>query len=128
MLTINKDELNVLYTTCTENTTISDAKYLMQLTSNDNHTSKVVRFTGDSSTNPARWNIFYLREDDTEDLENAVVSLDVGSYDYDIYQTSATTGTSIVDLVRVESGLMLVDGTGTTRTTYNDENGIKTFI
>jgi hypothetical protein len=127
MLKINKNALNALYVTVTENTTISDAKYLMQLFSNDNHTDKVVRFTGDTSNNPARWNIFYLREDSSEDLENAVISLDAGTYDYSIYETSGTTGTTITGLTRVESGLLEVDGTGTTRTTFNDENGIITF-
>lgn len=126
MLRINKNELNYLYCTVTENTTISDANYLMEVISNDNHTSKVVRFTGDTSNNPIRWNRFKVREDSTEDLENSIISLDVGSFDYNIYQTSGTTGTSIVGLKRVESGLLKVIGSGDTISTIGTGTTIET--
>ena len=131
MLEIQKNQLNNLYVTVTEKTTISGATYLMQLFSNDNHTNKVVRFTGDTSTNTERINIFQLVEVEAadEDLEIGHANLmSASTYDYAIFETSVTTGTSIVGLTVVETGLLKVSGnTSVVQSTYEGSNDIVTF-
>ena len=129
MITINRGSFNELVVTLQEKVTIENPNYLLQVFSNDNHTEKVIRMTGDSSSNIVRWNKLPLKEVELvdEDLENGLVYLPEGSYDYKFFQTSATTGTTIVGLLVVETGKLLCNGTGTTITTYPSENGIITF-
>lgn len=131
MLKITKNSINNLYVTVTENTTLDPAYYLMSLYSNDNTDARVVRFSGDSSTNTQRWNIFTLEEISAanEDLESAKINLIAGgSYDYVIYETSAATGTSIVNAGVVEKGLLKVEGAATSGSTFTDSNNVVTFI
>lgn len=132
MLTILKNTVNNLNVTVSENTTISGATYLMSLRSNDNLTTKVIRLTGDTSTNTERINTFQLTEVPlvNENLENAWVNLmSASTYDYVIYQTSVLTGTSITNLTPVESGLLKVSGsTSVVTTTFSGSNSIVTFI
>lgn len=129
MINIIKNTINNIFVTVTEKTTVSPANYLMSLYSNDNHSTKVIRFSGDSSTNPVRWNQFIIEEVPlaSENLEEAKVNLiQGGTYDYVIYETTGTTGTSIVNLTSVESGLLRVSG-ATSSTIYNNSNQIITF-
>jgi hypothetical protein len=102
----------------------------MSLYSNDDHTTKVVRFSGDTSTNPNRWNIFQLKEvaEVDEDLEIGWINLmQASTYDYIIYQTSNMTGTSISGAGPVERGLLKVNSTGSTSSTFTNYNSIITF-
>ena len=131
MLEIQKGIVNNLYVTVTEKTTISGATYLMNLYSNDNHTNKVVRFTGDTSTNPERINVFELTEVPLidEDVEIGWINLmSASTYDYTIYETSVATGTTITGLNVVETGLLKVSGnTSVVQTIFTDKNDIITF-
>lgn len=130
MLTISKNSINLLYVTVTEKTTLNPVYYLMSLYSNDDHTTKVVRFSGDTSTNPNRWNIFQLKEvaEVDEDLEIGWINLmQASTYDYIIYQTSNMTGTSISGAGPVERGLLKVNSTGSTSSTFTNYNSIITF-
>ena len=131
MLIVNKNQVNKLYVTVSEKTTISGATYLMNLYSNDNHDSKVVRFTGDTSNNPVRINIFELTEVDStsENLEIGWINLmSASTYDYTIYETSVPTGTTISGLNVVEVGLLKVNGnTSVVQSTFTNSNDIITF-
>lgn len=129
-LTIQKNQINNIFVTVTEKTTVSPAHYLMSLYSNDNHSTKVIRFSGDNSVNSVRWNQFTIEEVPlaSENLEQAKVNLiQGGTYDYVIYQTTGTTGTSIVNLTSVESGLLRVSGGTQSSSIYNNSNQIITF-
>lgn len=133
MLIINKNTVNDLYVTVTDRTTLSSPNYLMSLYNNDNRSKKVVRFTANTSTNIERVDIFELTETTSanEDLENGWINLNSGStYDYTIYETSATTGTSISNLSAVETGLLKVSGStvvGNVSKTFENSNDIVTF-
>ena len=130
MLKINKNQLNFLTVTVSERTTLDPAYYLLSLYSKDNHDTKVLRMTGDTSMNPNRWNIFKILEvpKEDEDLEIGWVNLNPGfQYDYTIYQTSNPTGTSINGAGIVERGLLKVNGTGSTQATFTESNNIVTF-
>ncbi len=129
-LIVQKNQVNNIYVTVSEKTVLSPAYYLMSLFSNENKDAKVIRFSGDNSVNQIRWNQFTLEEVDAqyEDLENAKINLLAGdSYDYVIYQTSATTGTSIVNLTSVESGLLQVESTTISPNIFNTTKTILTF-
>jgi hypothetical protein len=131
MLKITKNSINTLTVTVTEKTTLDPVYYLMSLYSNDNRDTKILRFSGDSSTNTERWNIFSVEEVVVadEDLENAKVNLLAGStYDYTIYQTSSMSGTSIQGAGIVERGLLKVSDPSSSSSTYNTGNTIVTFI
>lgn len=129
MIKLTRGELNILTVTLTEKATILNPNYLMEVYSNNDHTRKVVRFTGDTSTNPVRWNKLPMEEVElaNENLEIGLIYLPEGTYDYTFFQTSATTGTSIVEQVVLETGSLSTEGTGATITTVTQENGIITF-
>jgi len=130
MLKVTKNSTNELYVTVTEKVTIDPSYFLMALYSNDNVSTKIVRFSGDSSTNTERWNIFSLEETTAalEDLENAKVNLIAGgTYDYTIYSTASVSGTSISGAGIVERGLLKVSDPSTSSSNYNTGNTIVTF-
>jgi CBS domain-containing protein len=130
MLKITKNQSNPLYVTVTEKTTLDPAYYIMSLYSKDNRDTKVLRFSGDSSTNIERWNIFEVTEVPVadEDLENAKINLLAGgTYDYTIYQTSNFSGTSVQGAGIVERGLLKVSDPSTSASTYSASNNIITF-
>lgn len=130
MLKIQKNTINNLTVTVSERTTLDPAYYLLGLFSKDNHDTKIIRLTGDTSTNPNRYNVFQLKEVPAvdEDLEIGWVNLQPGfSYDYTIYQTSSTSGTSINGAGPIERGLLKVNGTGSTSATFTETNNIVTF-
>jgi hypothetical protein len=130
MLKVQKNQSNNLVVTVTEKTTISPAYYLLALRSNDNMSVTTVRLTGNTSPNIERYDKFVLDEVSllNQNLENAKINLEAGStYDYSIYQTSATSGTSISGLTIVERGLLKVSNPITTATTFNSPRTIITF-
>jgi hypothetical protein len=129
-LIIKKNQKNNIFVTVTEKTTVSPAHYLMSLYSNDNHSTKVIRLSGDTSVNTVRWNQFVIEEVPVadEEYEEAKINLiQGGTYDYVIWQTTEATGTSINNLTSVESGLLRVSSGPISAITYNNSNQIITF-
>ncbi|MCP4761434.1 MAG: hypothetical protein GY870_06605 [archaeon] len=123
--------------TLKEKTTFQVPYYLMKLISDDNLQEKVVRISNDttlidSSLNLDRYNQFEIEEvaEVDEDLGNGKINLSAGmTYDYQVYQTLATTGTTIGswDII-VETGTIKVNGDSSTiTTTYNNSNTITTY-
>jgi hypothetical protein len=130
MLKIQKNSSNNLVVTVTEKTTIDPAYYLLALRSNDNMNTTVVRLSGNTSPNIERYDKFILDEVSLANqyLENAKINLEAGStYDYSIYQTPLTSGTSISGLTIVETGLLKVSNPTITATTFNSPKTIITF-
>jgi len=127
MIKIIKNQSNNVVLTLNEKTTISDANYLLELFSNQNHDSKVVRLTGDTSANIIRYNEFPVVENASEDLDNGIIELEAGTYDYFVWQSSASTLSLSAATSIVESGKCVVIGTGTTSTTFTDSNNEFTF-
>ena len=127
MLKINKNTTNSLVFTLNEKVTLENPNFLLELYSNQNHDSTVMRLSGDTSTNVIRYNEFNITETTTSDLENMVVNLDEGTYDYYVWETSGSTlelsgATSIV-----ESGKVVVKGSGSTQTTFENNDKEYTF-
>lgn len=128
MINILKDTTNILYLTLTEKCNLTSPSYLMNIHSKNTLQDKVVRFTGDTSLNTARFNKLILIEDSVEDLNNGKISLTVGNYDYQVYETSTTTGTTLTNLNVVEIGQMTVSGSSnTTVTKFTNNKTITTF-
>lgn len=129
MLFIEKNKVNTLHVTLTELTTISSPFYLLKLKNKNNAKEKVLRAGNDLGD--ARYNIFRIAEvdSDNENLENSMVNLDRGQYDYTFYETLEATGTSLsnASVSVVEFGLLEVSGSGSTKVTYNSTVNKKTF-
>lgn len=127
MLFIEKNKVNTLHVTLTELTTISSPFYLLKLKNKNNAKEKVLRAGNDLGD--ARYNIFRIAEvdSDNENLENSMVNLDRGQYDYTFYETMEATGTSLSNASVVEFGLLEVSGSGSTKVTYNSTVNKKTF-
>lgn len=127
MLFIEKNKVNTLHVTLTELTTISSPFYLLKLKNKNNAKEKVLRAGNDLGD--ARYNIFRIAEvdSDNENLENSMVNLDRGQYDYTFYETLEATGTSLSNASVVEFGLLEVSGSGSTKVTYNSTVNKKTF-
>lgn len=127
MLFIEKNKVNTLHVTLTELTTISSPFYLLKLKNKNNAKEKVLRAGNDLGD--ARYNIFRIAEVDSDDenLENSMVNLDRGQYDYTFYETMEATGTSLSNASVVEFGLLEVSGSGSTKVTYNSTVNKKTF-
>ena len=121
MININKNESKDVYLTLTENqtliaTTVSSVYYLFEAESNDTH-NKSYWYSDDSSTNINRYNKFRFNEGGTFSY-NSEFTLDIGTYDYRVWETSyldldVTNATSCL-----ETGLMRVVGT----VSYNINN------
>jgi len=86
--------------------------------SKQNHDSKVLRLSGDTSLNTIRYNEFLITESSTEDLDNGIISLGAGEYNYFVWQSSASTLSLSAATSIVESGLLTIVGTGTTEYSY----------
>ncbi len=123
-LIVEKNQTNKLSVTVTEKTTLDNPFYIMNLFSKDRISNKIVRFTGDTSTNTVRINQFNLTECPliSEDLFNASIYLEVGTYDYIIYET-LSSGLTISGGSPVESGLLTVTGPITTNPVFNNGSG-----
>lgn len=126
MIRITKGQANNVSVTLSEKTTITPVYYYLEVKSNqDRSTSKAVYMGVDASTNINRYNEFTITEDDVEDLDNSVISLDAGSYDYYAWECSTQSFTNKVSIV--ESGKLVVEGTVTPTTTFNDTPTEYTF-
>jgi len=129
MIYLNKNSLNTVVFTLNEKTTLplSATTYLMEIYSDSDHDTKVLKFTGDTSFNPNRYNEFVIEETTSEDLSLSKITLEPGQYDYFIWQTSAATMALSAATSIVESGKLKVEGSGTTSTTYSQDNDEYTF-
>lgn len=129
MITLNINSENYATVTLLEKATLSDPNWLLAITSNQNHTTKVIRLSGDTSLNTARYNRFPITVTGStdENLDEGIVYLEAGTYDYIAYETSASTLAISAATSAVESGKLVVNGTGTTTTTYSEQNDDYTF-
>tara|TARA_R110001592_G_scaffold300433_8_gene571648 strand:- start:967 stop:1371 length:405 start_codon:yes stop_codon:yes gene_type:complete len=128
MIKLEKNSVNRVVVTLTENVTIEAPVYfLFEFISDDTKISKIFTAT-DISNNICRYNEFTIEETDgVEDLLNGVIDLEPnGYYHYNIYQMSDPTNLDI-DLTDgiVEKGKVYFKGDiKPVRTSYtdNDEN------
>lgn len=130
MITLQKDTANIIYPTVTEKNTLGTPRYIMELLNNDTLVTKAFRLGTNISMNTARMDKFIITEVPliSENLELGLVNLEVASYDYKIYTSESTGGTSTIGLSVVESGLLQVTTTATTQTTiFNDKPNIIDF-
>jgi hypothetical protein len=130
MIRLQKNQVNQIFVTLTELSTISSPYYICSLLSNNTRETKNFRFSTNLSPNKYRWDIFNIElvsAANLEDLEDAKVFLQSGTYDYVIYETSATTGTSIALQNKVETGLLIVEQELTANTVYTS-NTINNYV
>ncbi len=84
MITINKNELNEVYLTLSDTTTVTTPSYLFE--AKNSTTLEVKYFTG-NYTNNGKYQVFYMIDSSQEDLNNCVVNFALtGFYEYKIYQ------------------------------------------
>jgi hypothetical protein len=114
-----KNSANTVYFTLAEKATLASPYYLFKVESLD--TNESILFTGtDLSDNTDRFNKFTITE--TSGATNytaSTVSLNVGEWNYYVYEMSASTNLAISGTTGliVESGIIYVSGT-TTPSTY----------
>ena len=108
MIIIQKAQTNRLSFTLFEKTTIAPAYYYLELFSNQNHDKKAVYLGADSSMNLERYNQFDIEENDVENLDNGIISLEPTTYDYFVWQCSEVDFNTKVSIV--ESGKAKVNG------------------
>jgi hypothetical protein len=118
MIYLEKEEENSVVFTLNEKTTISNANYFLSLISEGDNTDTILRLSGDTSNNKNRYNQFTLDISLEEELE-------VGEYDYVVYQSSGTTYTEGLSIV--ESGKVKIEGEVLSASTYNNNNEEYTF-
>lgn len=91
MILINKNTTNKVILTLSEKTTLTNAKYLFEVT-NDMSNAVKCFIAADISTNKLRYNEFDFIENITEDLLNGTFSLELsGFYKYNVYEQASTT-------------------------------------
>lgn len=121
MITINKGQVNEVWLTLAEYTTISNPRYLFVFT-NDT-TKKEVRFIC-SFTSNAEYSVFNITESNTPNFLNGVVTLNpTGFWSYEVYQQSSATNLDpSLSQGKVESGKVQVIGTPYTNSIYENQN------
>jgi hypothetical protein len=91
VILINKNTTNKVILTLSEKTTLTNAKYLFEVT-NDMSNAVKCFIAADISTNKLRYNEFDFIENITEDLLNGTFSLELsGFYKYNVYEQASTT-------------------------------------
>lgn len=129
-LLINKGVPNTCIFTLKEDTTIVDAKYILQIVSKATRKEKLMWLINDVSVNTERFNSFIIDEVDEadEDLTQMAINLDSGEYTFFVWQTDST----VLSLEQaddiIESGLLVVMGEGTVRNTFNVAPTKKIFV
>jgi hypothetical protein len=131
MIKLEKNSVNRVVVTLTENVTIEAPVYfLFEFISDDTKISKIFTAT-DISNNICRYNEFTIEETDgVEDLLNGVIDLEPnGYYHYNIYQMSDPTNLDI-DLTDgiVEKGKVYFKGDIKPVTTSYNDNDENTYI
>lgn len=126
-LIINKNSLNTLSVTLNEKLNYTGTTILLYLKNNQTNAEKIVKMTGDTSSNPVRLNQYEVLETTlaNEDLFNSSIYLDVGTYDYVFYSTFQT-GLTTNGGAPVESGLLTVKGSTTSNNIFT--GGSQTVI
>jgi hypothetical protein len=119
MITLNQNETNIVVLTLNEKK-IGNNPYFLQLYSNQNKDNTLLELTGDTSTNVVRYNRY--------NIDESPLNLIVGEYDYFVHQYSGGTVTLSASTNIVESGKCRVFGTGTTSTTFENNNEEYTFV
>lgn len=127
MILINKNTTNKVILTLSEKTTLTNAKYLFEVT-NDMSNSVKCFIAADISTNKLRYNEFDFIENVTEDLLNGTFSLELsGFYKYNVYeQTSSTNLNPLLALNLIDKGKLNVVSQMSTYPVYtgNENNTI----
>jgi hypothetical protein len=113
MIVINKNSINRVVLTLTENSTLPAPYYLFQFT-NQLNGNEVLFNAVDTSNFNCRYNNFFITESGvtSQDVTNGVINLFAsGQWDYNVFestgntlQISATTGVSL------ETGIVVVVG------------------
>lgn len=122
MINIEQDSANTVVVTLTEKGTAS--YYLFQFKS-DTTEGVVYAIAQDSSTYPNRYNKFTLTEvgTGTPNPVNAEIKLgNEGQWRYYIYANSSSTNVDPTGLEMLEQGIVKVEGTTPTTTTYSGGN------
>jgi len=119
MINLNQNTDNIVIFTLYEKS-IGDNPYMLELYSNQNKTSTFIKLTGDTSGNVLRYNQYIINP--------TPLNLISGGYDYRCHQYTGGTATLSASTNIVESGKCEVIGTGTTTTTFENNNGEYTFI
>lgn len=109
---IEKNESNVCMFTLTESTTITGAKYIMQIESKALNTSKLMWLNTDLSLYPERYNEYIITEvpEIDEDLENQKINLIEGGHNFYVWQTDVDELDTDLALNIIESGWLHVVG------------------
>ena len=109
MILINKNTTNTVILTLSEKTTLTNAKYLFEVT-NDMSNEVKCFIAADISTNKLRYNEFEFIENTTEDLLNGTFTLTLsGFYKYNVYeQVSSTNLNPLLALNLIDKGKLNV--------------------
>lgn len=109
---IEKNESNICMFTLTESTTITGAKYIMQIESKALNTSKLMWLNTDLSLYPERYNEYIITEvpEIDEDLEDQKINLIEGGHNFYVWQTEVDELDTDLALNIIESGWLHVIG------------------
>ena len=130
MVKVTQDTLNYVTLTLSEKSTLDSPYYLLELVSNQDSTSKVVRLAGDTTLNVYRYNRFplTLADEGSEDLANGIIHLLDGTFNYYAWE-STTTSMDLADATGiVESGELVVTSTEADPNIFPDTNTEYTFV
>lgn len=128
MIKLDKETINRVIVTATENVTITAPVYFLFELINDNTKFAKVFTAADISTNICRYNEFLIEvTDGAEDLLTGVIDLNInGYYSYNIYQMADPTNLDIsLTSGVVETGKVYLQGDKkpiTSSYTDNDDN------
>lgn len=119
-----KNQVNKVALTLTEKALNADSEFLIKLTNETTGEEKVFA-VDDISEFPLRSNIFYITENDTEDLSNGTVSLSpVGQWSYIAYEMPQSSPRSLDPsqaIKTVEEGICTVEGSDTEISAFNTD-------
>ena len=125
MIHINKGESKLVVFTLEEKSRLSNSYYIFELESND--TRNKIYFTNDDiSPNPDRYNSFTFSEGITGTFSGGF-ELNIGTFDYSIFESGVTGSVDITGLRCVEKGLLKVNGTGSNYIDYSPIDGGYTY-
>ncbi len=94
VIIISKNTDNYITMTLSENTTITDARYFMQLRNKETNVYTYVLLGADVTTDSTRFNQFKLSEKQASDPYSSEVTLTTGQYAYNVYElTQEQAGT-----------------------------------
>ena len=128
MITIQKGLTNSTIFTLNEKITLTNPNIFIEFYSNQDHDSKLMWLNTDLSLNQVRYNQYDIVETNSEDIDNQMITLDVATYDYRVYQTGGTAlSLTASDISIIESGMVKVTGTPSTPSTFEGGQNEYTF-